>query len=266
MMEQALVNLAVNSRDAMPNGGRLILQTALVKFSETDTHANSRGRPGEFVRLSVRDTGCGIAPEHLPFIFEPFFTTKDVGKGTGLGLATVFGIVEQHYGWIDVESQVNSGTVFHIYLPALVSAAKLDNKQRPVFELRGGTETGGTETILFVEDEADVRHLMQRVLERFGYRVYSAASGVEALELWSKHKDSVDLLVTDMIMPGGICGRELAERLLPEKPRLKALFCSGYTDEMLGPDSQWYANVNFLNKPFDLNDFLRKVRTCLDKT
>jgi signal transduction histidine kinase/ActR/RegA family two-component response regulator len=261
MMEQALVNLAVNSRDAMPNGGRLILQTALVKLSETDAQANSRARPGEFVRLSVRDTGCGIAPENLPFIFEPFFTTKDVGKGTGLGLATVFGIVEQHSGWIDVESQINSGTTFHIYLPALDSVAIEATKESAARELRGGSET-----ILFVEDEENVRELMQNVLERFGYRVHSASSGVEALKLWSQHKESVDLLVTDMIMPGGIGGRELAELLLPDKPQLKALFCSGYTDDMLGPDSHWCADTNFLNKPFDLEDFLRKVRTCLDKT
>jgi CheY-like chemotaxis protein len=260
MMEQVLVNLAVNSRDAMPDGGRLVLQTARVRISEQEARSRPKARAGDFVQLSVRDTGIGILPENLPFIFEPFFTTKDVGKGTGLGLATVFGIVEQHHAWIEVESVVNSGTVFHIYFPALARSATCLANGTPLAEVKGGSET-----ILVVEDEDCVRDLMRSVLERFGYRVYCASSGMEALEIWDRHRTAVNLLATDMIMPNGIGGRDLAERLLHDNPHLKVLFCSGYTDDLLGADSQWHSRGNFLNKPFDLRDFLRKVRECLDK-
>jgi PAS domain S-box-containing protein len=260
MMEQVLVNLAVNSRDAMPDGGRLVLQTARVRISEQEARSRPKARAGDFVQLSVRDTGIGILPENLPFIFEPFFTTKDVGKGTGLGLATVFGIAEQHHAWIEVESVVNSGTVFHIYFPALARSATHLTNGTPLAEVKGGSET-----ILVVEDEDSVRDLMRSVLERFGYRVYCASSGIEALEIWDRHRTAVNMLATDMIMPNGIGGRDLAERLLHDNPHLKVLFCSGYTDDLLGADSQWHARGNFLNKPFDLRDFLRKVRECLDK-
>lgn len=260
MMEQVLVNLAVNSRDAMPNGGRLVLQTACVRITEQEARSRPKARAGDFVRLSVRDTGAGIAPEHLPFIFEPFFTTKDVGKGTGLGLATVFGIVEQHQGWIEVESVVDTGTTFHIYFPALARSATFQTSETPLDDVKGGSET-----VLVVEDENSVRELMRSVLERFGYRVYCASSGIEALEIWDRHKSRVDLLATDMIMPNGIGGRELAERVLHDNPALKVLFCSGYTDDLLGADLKWYSRGNFLNKPFDLRDFLSKVRECLDK-
>jgi PAS domain S-box-containing protein len=259
MMEQVLVNLAVNSRDAMPTGGRLVLQTSRVRITEPEARSRPKARAGDFVRLSVCDTGLGIAPEHLPFIFEPFFTTKDVGKGTGLGLATVFGIVEQHHGWIEVESAVSSGTAFHIYFPALARSVAPRDNGTPLAEVKGGSET-----ILVVEDEDSVRDLMRSVLERFGYQVYCASSGIEALEIWDRQKNSVDMLATDMIMPNGIGGRELAERVLHDNPDLKVLFCSGYTEDLLGVDSQVHPRANFLNKPFDLRDFLRKVRECLD--
>jgi CheY-like chemotaxis protein len=259
-VEQVLINLAVNSRDAMPRGGLLILETAQVGLGEQDALTNPKSRPGRFIRLTVRDTGCGIPPENLPFIFEPFFTTKDVGKGTGLGLATVFGVVEQHRGWIEVESTVDVGTAFHIYFPALITDV-LDAGD----STKGAEARGGTETILFVEDETNVRELMQKVLERYGYQLHCASSAAEALDLWSRHKASVDLLVTDMIMPGTMGGRELAKLLLLDQPQLKVLFCSGYTDEMRGSDSHSDSQTNFLNKPFDLEDLLRKVRHCLDK-
>jgi CheY-like chemotaxis protein len=259
MLEQALMNLALNSRDAMPPGGRLTLETAAVTLTETDVHSRPKARPGAFVRLCVTDTGYGIAPEHLPHLFEPFFTTKEVGKGTGLGLATVFGIVEQHAGWIEVDSRAGTGTTFRIFLPRLPQSVAALQQPPPPPAVRGGSET-----ILIVEDEAAVRSLMCRLLERHGYRVFAAASGAAALAVWHEHRAIIDLLVTDMVMPGGISGRELADHLRAEKPSLKVIHCSGYTDEMLGPDSPLMDARSFLAKPFDHPAFLRRVRDCLD--
>jgi PAS domain S-box-containing protein len=259
MMEQVLINLAVNSRDAMPKGGRLIIQTAAIVISEADVQANPKARPGAFIRLKVTDTGCGIAPQEMERIFEPFFTTKEVGKGTGLGLATVFGIVAQHRGWIEVESKVNAGTSFHIYLPRLAESKKSQTEFPRAPEVRGGNET-----ILLVEDEAPVRSLARTMLERKGYHVIEADSGLSALQIWQQHRDTIDLLLTDMVMPDGVSGRELAERLCSEKPGLKIVYCSGYTDEMLGENSPLRDNPNFMEKPFDPHKLLKQVRDCLD--
>jgi len=259
MMEQILINLAVNSRDAMPKGGRLVIQTAAITLNEADAAANPKARPGAFIRLSVTDTGGGIAPEEMEHIFEPFFTTKEIGKGTGLGLATVFGIVTQHHGWIDVQSKVNEGATFHIHLPRLVESDQvLAGLSRPP------AVRGGKETILLVEDEAPVRSLVRTLLERKGYRIIEAGSGLNALEIWQQQRDTIDLLFTDMVMPEGISGRELAERLLAEKPGLKVIYSSGYTDDMLGDGSPLRDNPNFLEKPFDSHKLLKRVRDCLD--
>jgi signal transduction histidine kinase/CheY-like chemotaxis protein len=258
MMEQILVNLAVNSRDAMPEGGRLLLQTGSATFSKADVASKPNRRPGNFIRFSVTDTGVGIAPENLPHIFEPFFTTKEPGKGTGLGLATVFGIVKQHHGWIELESQVNTGTTFHIYLPRW---------EQPLPAAPGRVEThairGGREGILLVEDDTAVRQFFRRVLESKGYFVHDVGSGVDALQLWQRHPN-IDLLLTDVVMPGGVSGRELADRLRAENPKLKVMYCSGYTDEMLGKDSALRVNGNFLEKPFEPDKLLQRVRDCLD--
>ena len=259
MMEQILINLAVNSRDAMPKGGRLIIQTAAIVISEADAQANPKARPGAFIRLKVTDTGCGIAPKEIARIFEPFFTTKEVGKGTGLGLATVFGIVAQHHGWIEVESKVNAGATFYIYLPRLPESEKSQTEFTRAPEVRGGKET-----ILLVEDEAPVRSLARTLLERKGYHVIEADSGLSALEIWQEQRDAIDLLFTDMVMPEGISGRELAARLLAEKPGLKVIYSSGYTDDMLGESSPLRNNPNFLEKPFDSHKLLKRVRDCLD--
>ncbi len=259
MMEQILINLAVNSRDAMPKGGRLIIQTAAISISEADAQANPKARPGAFIRLKVTDTGCGIAPKEMERIFEPFFTTKEVGKGTGLGLATVFGIVVQHRGWIEVESKLNAGAAFHIFLPCLAESKKSQTEFTRAPEVRGGNET-----ILLVEDEAPVRSLARTLLERKGYHVIEADSGLSALEIWQQHRDTIDLLLTDMVMPEGVSGSELAERLCSEKPGLKVVYCSGYTDEMLGENSPLRDNPNFMEKPFDSNKLLKQVRDCLD--
>jgi PAS domain S-box-containing protein len=259
MMEQILINLAVNSRDAMPKGGRLVIQTAAVVVSPADAEANPKARPGSFIRLKVTDTGSGMAPETLERIFEPFFTTKEVGKGTGLGLATVFGIVEQHHGWIEVESKLNHGTTFYIHLPRLAESGKALTELSQPPEVRGGNET-----ILLVEDEAPVRSMARMVLEQKGYHVIEADSGVSALEQWKQHRDKIDLLLTDMVMPGGVSGQELADRLRSEKPGLKVIYNSGYTDEMLGENSPLRDNPNFMEKPFGLHKLLKQVRDCLD--
>ena len=259
MMEQILMNLAVNSRDAMPKGGRLIIQTAAVVISEADAQANPKTRPGSFIRLKITDTGCGMTPETLDRIFEPFFTTKEVGKGTGLGLATVFGIVAQHYGWIEVESKLNSGTTFDIYLPRLAESEKFQTEFTRAPEI-----SGGNETILLVEDEAPVRSLARTVLEHKGYQILEADSGPSALVIWQKHRDMIDLLLTDMVMPGGVSGQELATHLRSEKPALKVIYNSGYTDEILGANSPLRDNPDFMEKPFSPDKLLKQVRDCLD--
>lgn len=255
MMEQILINLAVNSRDAMPRGGKLAV--AIKPFKANGQMPDKRS--GEFVRLTVADTGAGIAPEHLPHIFEPFFTTKDVGKGTGLGLATVFGIVQQHDGWIEVESKPGEGATFHVFLPRLPTDTPLhaDPSAAP-------TARGGDETILLVEDEIAVRELMKMLLAHHGYKIHEANSGKDALTVWSALHDRIDLLITDMVMPDGISGHELAERLRAEKPSLKVIYCSGYSDDMLGDNSPLRAKSNFLEKPFETQKLLQCVRDSLD--
>ena len=260
MMEQVLMNLAVNSRDAMPNGGRLSIQTKLLSLGEDATRTNPRARPGRFVRLSVADTGEGIAPEHLAQIFEPFFTTKDIGKGTGLGLATVFGILEQHRGWIEVESRLSEGTTFRYYLPHLDDIRERRPERRP---LQG--QRGGSETVLLVEDEPSLRRLARRLLERQGYRVHEAESAIAALSVWSEHRDEIALLLTDMVMPDGMSGWELSKCLQAEKPSLKVIYSSGYTDEMLGDASCLRGAFNFLEKPYKPGQILAKVRDVLDQ-
>ncbi len=258
MMEQVLMNLAVNSRDAMSRGGELVIQTEVVTVGAA-SGTSLFSRPGEFVRVSVSDSGTGIAPEHLPRIFEPFFTTKDVGRGTGLGLATVFGIVEQHHGWIDVESAPGIGTTFHIYLPHVSSAGPSSARRAE------GAAPGGRETILLVEDEDSLRALARRILSGKGYRVLEAPCGNDALEVWRHYRDAIDLLFTDMVMPGGMTGRELAKRLLAERPGLRVLYSTGYIDEMPGADPGLRESADFLEKPYEAPRLLRAVRSCLDR-
>ncbi len=257
MMEQLVMNLAVNSRDAMPHGGKLEITTAVVALGPEAV----RGArvPGPFVRLTVSDNGTGITPEHRERLFEPFFTTKEVGKGTGLGLATVFGIVEQHNGWIDVESHLGAGTAMHVFLPCSQGPATT-----PARRALAPVPRGGRETILLVEDEQEVRTLMRRLLEQHGYKVHPAHNAAEALRVWSVHRPEIELLVTDMVMPGGMGGRELADRVKAENPSLPVIYCSGYTDEMLGGDLPLRRSPNFLEKPFDVHVFLHRVRACLD--
>ena len=261
MIEQIVMNLAVNARDAISNGGQLIIATERVLMDADSVQCNPEARAGEFVCLSVQDTGCGMSPEISARIFEPFFTTKGVGKGTGLGLATVYGIVKQHQGWIEVNSQVGVGTTFKVFLPAL--ARSVAASEQAVGEVRA---RGGDETILLVEDEAALRALTRIVLERHGYSVLEAESGVAARLIWEAHKAQIDLLVTDMVMPEGVTGRELAKRLQLEKPALKVIYVSGYSLELDGTTFRVREAKTFLQKPYHPQKLLQTVRDCLDKS
>ena len=253
MVEQVLLNLAVNARDAMTNGGEITLTLKAMKILETDEE-KSPSRPGDFIRLSVQDTGSGIAPEHVKRIFEPFFTTKDIGKGTGLGLATVYGVVEQHHGWIDVETQLRVGTTFHVYFPQ-----KLDAAVAPAVAAVKEKRSGYGETILLVEDEMALRKLTAQALRMFGYQVIEAGSGAEALLLWPDHAANVDLLLTDVVMPERVSGGQLADQLLATKPTLRVIYMSGYPGEVFGRGLDLRDGTNFLPKPYTATKLLAIV-------
>ncbi len=259
MLEQVLLNLAINSRDAMPKGGALVLKIDVVETESRHPSHHDQPRSGRFACLTVTDTGCGIPQENLRRIFEPFFTTKEVGKGTGLGLATVYGIVEQHQGWIEAESELGKGTVFKVFLPA--SPKPAPKKELPPEEQE---VLGGKETILVVEDEAPVRELVCDLLASYGYRIVQAESGVKALEVWQQCKNEVDLLVTDLIMPDRVNGRELAEKLWAERPGLKVIFTSGYSAEVVGKDFVLRRGLHYLQKPYQPQKLASAVRECLD--
>jgi len=261
MLEQVLVNLVVNARDAMPSGGRLTLSTGLVQIDPVHVRQQPDSRPGSFATVSVKDSGTGIPPEILPRIFEPFFTTKDIGKGTGLGLSTVYGIVKQHDGWIEVATLAGSGSTFTIFLPALPRPAP-----KGLAALVETTPSGGSERILVVEDEEGVRAITRRVLERFGYRVREASSGGQALAECSGCAGDFDLLLTDIVMPGGITGRDLAEQLRAHNPALKVLFTSGYSGDALGQDTAFLCRTRtrFVPKPCSPRELLKAIRLCLD--
>ncbi len=259
MLDQLLMNLVVNARDAMPDGGELTLSSETVDLEQQTLSDNPELRPGKYVRIRVADTGCGIAKEHLPKIFEPFFTTKPVGKGTGLGLAAVYGIAKQHGGWVTVKSEVGKGTSFDLYLPLHECVKKeFDTKvmTRPA--------KGGTETVLVVEDDADVLLFVVSVLTAQGYNIISARSGREAKEIWANRTEKIHLLLTDIIMPGGLSGRQLAEKLLAEDPELRVLYTSGYSEDFAGKKLVDQGKSDFLSKPYEVPVLIRRVRASLD--
>lgn len=262
MIEQAIMNLVVNSRDAMPKGGFLRLHTQCIEVPPEVAVRHPGATPGPAVRLQVVDTGVGIPTDHMPHIFEPFYTTKEVGKGTGLGLATVFGIVQQHRGWIDVESVLGIGTTVTLTFPRQQHRHEEADQARDAGNRR--QHIRGSERIMVVEDEAEVRALIRRILERHGYRVIEAQNGAEALNMWTRERPAVDLLITDMVMPGGVSGKELSERLRMDLPGLKAIYCSGYSNEAIGQEKWLRDGDAFLEKPLDLMPFLECVRRSLD--
>jgi CheY-like chemotaxis protein len=257
-IEQVIMNLAVNARDAMPQGGRLIVETMNVQLDEDYAAQHVAVEPGPFVLLSVTDTGAGIDEETRRHIFEPFFTTKEKGKGTGLGLATVYGIVAQSGGHLWVYSELGLGTVFKVYLPR-VDAPATDIRRRPVSEM-----VTGKETVMIVEDEAAVCKLAERILRSAGYRVLSAPTGGDALILGRRHGAEIDLLLTDVVMPQ-MSGRELAERLTPLCPRIRVLYMSGYTDNTIVHHGVLDPGTRFIGKPFAAGELMRKVREVLDE-
>jgi nitrogen-specific signal transduction histidine kinase/ActR/RegA family two-component response regulator len=259
MIEQVLLNLAVNSRDAMPRGGRLRVRTSAVDIDPATALQNPEAAPGRYVCLSFSDTGCGIAPEHLGRIFEPFFTTKQLGRGTGLGLATVYGIIKQHQGWITVQSRMDEGATFQIFIPAC-SARGGPLQMNPTEQ----KVIGGTESILVVEDEAPLLKLMLHVLESHGYKVLGCSNGREALDLWREHRNRIDLLLTDLILPDGMTGNVLAGILKQSKPGLKILYTSGYNAERLAKEFQPGAPVNLIQKPFHAHKLVEMVFETLN--
>jgi len=257
MLDQVLLNLAINARDAMPGGGQLTIETSLVDIDQDSVARDEQARPGSFVCLRVSDAGVGIPADDLPHIFEPFFTTKDVGKGTGLGLATTYGIVHQHDGWIEVDSEPGRGTTFRTFLP--LAAEGITTGQEP---LDSAVPRGHGETILVVEDEDEVRALVVESLASYGYQVLDAASGPQALEVWAAQGAVVDLLLTDVVMPGGLNGLALARRLRTDRPSLRVVYISGYLLNV-NDDGVLVEGVNYLAKPFSLPDLARLIHAQL---
>jgi PAS domain S-box-containing protein len=258
-VEQVIMNLAVNARDAMPDGGRLTLETGHLELDETAAREHSEAVPGEYVMLAVSDTGCGMDESTRTRLFEPFFTTKEQGKGTGLGLSTVYGIVKQSGGHIWVYSEVGRGTTFKICLPVAAerATAEVEGREGP------GAPTAGAETVLLVEDAARVREVVREILEMTGYHILEARHGAEALEISQRYEGPIHLMVTDVVMPQ-MSGREVAQRLAPLRPDMRVLYMSGYTDDAIVRHGVLEAGTAFLSKPFTPDALAAKVREVLD--
>ena len=256
-MEQIIMNLAVNSRDAMPNGGKLVIETKNADLDQTYTASHPLMKPGAYIQLTVSDSGCGMDAETQSHIFEPFFTTKEKGKGTGLGLATVYGIVKQSGGFIWVYSELGKGTSFKIYIPRVDQAEDHPGAPKPTAEVPTGTET-----VLLTEDEQDVREIAREFLESGGYKVVEAKDAADAIELARQHNGAIDLLVTDMVMPG-MTGQELAVHLQREYPGLCVVFMSGYSEHAATEMANADPSVRLLSKPFSRGAILRTVREIL---
>jgi PAS domain S-box-containing protein len=255
LLDHVLLNLAINARDAMRGGGRLTLATTSVDVDDRSPARHPDSRPGSYVCVRVTDTGTGIDPQHLPSIFEPFFTTKDVGKGTGLGLATTYGVARQHDGWIEVESEMGLGTTFRVFLPRQTAPELSASPASPT------AVGGGRETVLVVEDEPQVRAVIRRVLTSYGYTVLAAPDGPSGLAMWEARGHEIDLLLTDVVMPRGMTGPEVAAVLRRDRPHLRVIFMTGYQADLdidqVGPDTP------ILRKPFSLSELARVVEDTL---
>jgi CheY-like chemotaxis protein len=257
-IQQVLMNLAVNARDAMPQGGRLTIETRHVTLDETYRQTHGDTQPGQYSMLAVIDTGVGMEAATKARIFDPFFTTKGPGKGTGLGMAVVHGVVKQSGGQIEVYSEPGKGTAFKVYFPLARDALAVGKPAPGVLQMPTGTET-----ILLVEDEAAVRALSRHILQSCGYTILEAEDGREAVQVAQNYQGDIQLVVTDVVMPY-LGGRQLAERLEAMRPGLKILFLSGYTDDAVVRHGILEADVAFLQKPFTPNALAQKVRNVLD--
>jgi signal transduction histidine kinase len=266
MLEQVLLNLALNARDAMPRaGGQIQIRTFVTELDEETAllRGHAEARPGRFVCLEVADTGKGMDEATLRRACEPFFSTKEVGQGTGLGLSTVYGIAAQHLGWLELESEPDRGTVCRLLLPVDIALANTDSGDPPAPVPNKLASHDCDATILLVEDEETLRELVAHTLTRAGYRVIPAASGLEALALWEIHGKRIDLLMTDMVMPDGISGRDLAERLSLKRPGLKIIYTSGYSLDLTDPHFAAEQTFRFLEKPFRSAQLLDLMKECL---
>jgi CheY-like chemotaxis protein len=251
------MNLVVNARDAMPRGGKLTIETCNVALDEAFVREHLGTEPGRYVLMAVSDTGIGMDRATRGRVFEPFFTTKAPGEGTGLGLSTVFGIVQQSGGGVWVYSEPDQGTTFKVYLP------RVDGELDSTTPSQAPAALRGSETVLLVEDEAQVRAIARRILERNGYHVLAPGGAEEALRVAEEYSETIDLLVTDVVMPR-LSGAELATRLLQKRPTLKVLYVSGYTDGGIGAHGMLEGGVSFLQKPFTSDSLAGKVRSVLD--
>jgi CheY-like chemotaxis protein len=257
-IDQILANLCVNARDAITGVGKITIETGNMIFDEEYCTTHPGYIPGEYVLLAVSDNGSGMSKKTLANLFEPFFTTKEIGKGTGLGLATVHGIVMQNNGFINAYSELNQGTTFRIYLPrywGTVEHAQSEHTAKPPL--------GGDETILLVEDEMALLTLTAKTLQQYGYRVLTASTPGQAISIANEYRDGIQIMVTDIIMPE-MNGRDLSKKLLAINPKLKSLYMSGYTSNVIVHHGILDPGVHFIQKPFSIKEFAKKVRTILD--
>lgn len=259
-IEQVIVNLVVNARDAMPRGGKISICTSNCSIEPGSQVSNNLVSPGQYVLLSIQDSGCGMPQEVVDRIFDPFYTTKDPGKGTGLGLSTVYGIVKQYNGHITVDTQLTQGTTFHIFFHRTEQVTPQEAVQTTITE-----PSYGSETILLVEDEQSVRVMISETLQMYGYKVLEAANGQAAIEIQASYPHPIDLLISDLVMPV-MSGNELAKMLLQKRPAMKVMFMSGYTErysrKMTGHSKSF--SVDYLEKPFSLDQLLLRIRRVLD--
>jgi len=251
------MNLAINARDAMPGGGKLTIETQAVTYTEELADQPFPVSAGSYVKLLVTDTGIGMDEETAARIFEPFFTTKESGRGTGLGLSTVYGIIKQSGGYILVHSEVGRGTSFAVYLPQVDAGSEAYRRSTTIED-----QLQGNETILLVEDEATVRRTVSKILETYGYRLLEAPNGVAALSICAQYEEPIHLLLTDVVMPE-MSGRELADRLASQRPEMKVLYMSGYTDDVIVHHGVLDEGTAFIHKPFAADALAGKIREVL---